>query len=214
MEHRARAIISIVALILCGFGCGSDGPVAPTKIPAPAEIPTPPPPPPETPEPTPEPSPPEAPPQPRPPTPEPPTPPAPPEPPEMPTPPQPDPPPPAPPEPPEPPQPPPSPGPPPAPKPPPAPSPPPPAPPPGPGPATPTIACACENVRVGDVIVLRVEHPGTAGNLTYRWAATPGSDPVPGEQPNSEVESGQGLVEWNSPHGSRETPEPLWPVEA
>ena len=220
MEHRARAIISIAALILCGFGCGSDGPVAPTPIPAPAEMPTPPPPPetptpepppptpetpepepsgpeepdppkpppPEAPKPTPEPSPPEAPPQPAPPAPEPPTPPAPPEPPEMPTPPQPEPP-----APPETPEPPPSPGPP-APKPPPAPSPPPPAPPPGPGPATPTITCACENVRVGDVIVLRVE-PGT-GHLTYRWAATPGSDPVPGDSPTPRWNpSGSGRVE-------------------
>ena len=207
MEHRARAIISIVALILCGFGCGSDGPVAPTPIPAPAETPKPPPPPetptpepppptPETPEPeppgpeepeppkppppeapkptpeppTPEPSPPEAPPEPRPPTPEPPTPPAPPEPPEMPTPP----------EMPEPPQ------------------PEPPAPPETPEPPSPpgdyTITCACENVRVGDVIVLRVE-PGT-GHLTYRWAATPGSDPVPGDSPTPRWNpSGSGRVE-------------------
>ena len=40
-----------------------------------------------------------------------------------------------------------------------------------------TISCACDDVRVGDLIVLRVE-PAMPG--TYRWAATPGSDPVPG----------------------------------
>ena len=47
-----------------------------------------------------------------------------------------------------------------------------------------TIACACEDVRVGDSIVLRVlVEPAGTGNLTYHWAATPGSDPVPGDSP-------------------------------
>ena len=59
----------------------------------------------------------------------------------------------------------------------------PPAPPAAPPPLT--IACACDNVRVGDVIVLRVEQAeiAGAGSLSFHWAATPGSDPVPGNSP-------------------------------
>ena len=190
MEHRAlaRAIATIVVLILCGFGfgCGSDSPVAPSPIPAPAETPKPsPPPPPQPPAPEPPPQEPEP---PKPPPPETPKPPAsPPAPPEVPEPP------PA-----ETPEPPVTPAPPPG-------APPPPPPPPG-SPAPPgsppppseapqlAIACACEDVRAGDVVVLRVE-PGTE-HLMYRWAATPGSDPIPGNSPTPRWNpSGAGRVE-------------------
>ena len=173
-----RAAI-VVAVTLCGFGCGSDGPTAPT--PPPVEIPKPQPP--ETPEPeqspppeTPEPEPPDTPsPEPEPAPPETPEPePSPEDPKPKPSPPEPSPPPPPPESPPEPPPPPPS----------------------APDAPPPTIACACGNVRVGDAIVLRVEHPEIAGTgrLTYRWAATPGSDPVPGNSPTprwNPVGSGQ-----------------------
>ena len=213
MKYRAiaRASTTIVVLILLGFGfgCGSDGPVAPT--PPPVEIPKPPPPEipePETPE-APEPKPPK-PPTPKPSPPEAPKPPAPqPDPPETPDPDPPMPPPPEPPEPPapeppepEPPEPPPE-----TPKPkPPKPKPSPPEPPPEPETPEPepepepdyTITCACDDVRVGDVIVLRVEHPEIAGtgHLTYHWAATPGSDPVPGNSPTPRWNpSGSGRVE-------------------
>ena len=206
MEHRAlaRATATIVVLILCGFGfgCGSDSPTAPTPPPPPpVEIPKPQPP--ETPEPEPpQPEPPEEPePEPEPPEPEPPEPDPDPEPPDPEPEPEPDP---------EPPEPEPDPDPePPGPEPQPDPEPDPgpepePDPEPDPEPEPPEvvvdyiIACACENVRVGDVIVLRVEYPeiAGAGQKTYRWAATPGSDPIPGNSPTPRWNpSGSGRVE-------------------
>ena len=60
------------------------------------------------------------------------------------------------------------------------------------------ISCACDDVRAGDVIVLSVEQAelAGAGHLTYHWAATPGSDPVPGNSPTPRWNpSGSGAVE-------------------
>ena len=60
------------------------------------------------------------------------------------------------------------------------------------------ISCACDDVRAGDVIVLSVEQAelAGAGHLTYHWAATPGSDPVPGNSPTPRWNpSGSGTVE-------------------
>ena len=175
-------VVAIFVLTLFGFGCGSNSPVAPTPVPTlPTTVEIPPDPEPvpiPAPVPIPVPEPPES-----------------PNPPEMPEP-----------EPPQTPDPEPEPDPDPEPSPPPTPTPTPippepSPPPPPPAPSPPevvgdySIMCACDDVQVGDVIVLRVEHPDTE-NLTYRWAATPGSDPIPGDSPTPRWNpSGSGRVE-------------------